>query len=75
MSIKKLGLMLGMGLFLAGCGAKAQQSEFWQHPSVYASWDHLKFSWCGYQNPTAETGKLSQEQKWWGIPIDWKAGK
>ena len=73
--MKKGLVLLAVGLFLAGCGASAKQSEFWEHPSLYTSWDHMKFSWCGYKNPTAETGKQSKEQGWWGIPIEWKAGK
>ena len=66
--MKKLGLLLLLGLFLAGCGA-ASKSEFWQHSSMYKNWGHMKFSMTGYKNPTAETGNASQTQGWWGEEI------
>ena len=68
--MKKLCLLAFVALFLAGCGTPAQQSEFWKHPTVFKNWDHLKFSLWGYQNPTTETGQKSQEQDWWGEPVE-----
>jgi hypothetical protein len=65
--MKKLLALLFLGVFFMGCGATATQSEFWQHSSMYKNWDHMKYSWTGYTTPTAETGKMSQEQGWWGI--------
>jgi hypothetical protein len=67
--MKKFLAITLMGLFLGGCGTAAQRSEFWKHDTVYKSWDHLKYSWGGYKNPTEETLNKSQEQGWWGIPI------
>jgi hypothetical protein len=67
--MKKLGLLLLLGLFLAGCGAAASKSEFWQHSAMYKNWDHMKFSMTGYKNPTADTGNSSQSQEWWGEEI------
>ncbi len=67
--MKKLFAIALIGLFLTGCGTAAQRYEFWKHDSVYKSWDHLKYSWGGYQNPTDESLNKSQEQGWWGIPI------
>jgi len=69
--MKKLCLVAFIALFLAGCGTSAQQSEFWKHDTVYKSWGHLGFSWFGFKNPTAETGQKSQDQGWWGIPIEY----
>ncbi len=68
--MKKLCLVAFLALFLAGCGTTAQHSEFWKHPTVFKSWDHLVFSWFDYRAPTAETGEKSQEQEWWGEPIE-----
>jgi len=67
--MKRLLLLLLLGFFLSGCGAAARESEFWKHDSVYKNWDHLKYSWWGYENPTKETGKKSLDQGWWGIEI------
>ena len=67
--MKKLLFMLLMVLFLFGCGPAATQSEFAQHNSQYATWEHLKFSWWEYKNPTKTTLKESKEQNWWGIEI------
>ena len=67
--MKRLCLLLLLGLFLVGCGSMGRQSEFWQHDSVYKNWDHMKFSLFGYKSPTAEVAKKSQEQGWWGIEI------
>ena len=65
--MKKIGILILMGLFLAGCGAAAKESEFWQHSTMYKNWDHLRYSWFGYKNPTLKAGKESKEQSWWGI--------
>ncbi|MBW1779568.1 MAG: hypothetical protein JRL30_02405 [Deltaproteobacteria bacterium] len=64
-----------LSLFIFGCGTAAKQSELWEHSTVYKNWDHLAFSWCGYKNPTLETGKKSSEQGWWGIPVKMKQDK
>lgn len=68
--MKKLCLVAFVALFLAGCGTPSQRSDFWKHPTVYKNWDHLKFSWFGYRNPTTETGQKSQDQDWWGTPVE-----
>jgi len=65
--MKKIGVLLLIGLFLAGCGAAAKESGYWEHSTMYKSWAHLGYSWFGYKNPTIETGKKSAEQGWWGI--------
>ena len=64
--MKKLGLLMMIGLFLAGCGTAAKESEFWEHDSMYKSWEHWGYSWWGYKNPTLKTGKESKDQGWWG---------
>ncbi len=66
--MKKLCFLVLIGLFFCGCGT-ARKSEFLEHGSMYRNWDHLKFSWYGHNNPTEETGKRSEEQRWWGIEI------
>jgi uncharacterized lipoprotein YajG len=69
MNMKKLVLLVLLGAFLAGCGQPAARSEFWQHRTMYSSWDHMKFSWSGYTEPTQEDVRLAQEQGWWGIEV------
>ena len=61
--MKKLLLLAVLSLFLFGCGAEMQRGASWKN------WDHFKYSWSGYKNPTAETGKMSEEQGWWGKEI------
>ena len=64
--MKKLILLALFGLFLFGCSA---------HSPTWKNWDHFKYSAWGYKNPTAETGKMSQEQGWWGEPIPYIPAK
>jgi hypothetical protein len=73
--MKKLLLLILMGMWLVGCGAAATESGFWSHDSMYKNWDHLKFSWWGYKNPNAEDLKKSQEQGWWGMDIPYIPAK
>jgi hypothetical protein len=70
--MKKL-MVLAFGLLLLS--ACAGHSEFWSHNSMYASFDHMKFSMSGYQNPTAESGALSTQQGWWGEEIPYIPAK
>jgi hypothetical protein len=65
--MKKVWVLLGLSVFLFGCGATADQSEFWKHDSLYKNWDHTKFSLSGYRSPMQEDQKKSMEQGWWGI--------
>lgn len=67
--MKKLLILLLISLFLFGCGTAATQSEFWKHDTMYKNWDHMKFSFSEYNNPSEETVKKSVEQGWWGIEI------
>ena len=57
-------LLVVVGLMLAGCGG-----EWLEHDAAYKSWDHMKFSYFGYDNPTSEDAKMSNEQGWWGKTI------
>jgi len=68
--MKKL-LVVGivLALFTMGCGHLATESEFYEHDSMYKNWDHMKFSLWGYDDPTAQTAEMSDEQGWWGIDI------
>lgn len=69
--MKKLLLLVLMAitLFLAGCGAKARESGFYQHDAQYRNLDHLAFSWWGYTNPTRQDAILAKKQNWWGIEV------
>ncbi len=62
--MKKLIVLLIMGLLLSGCS-----DEFLAHDSVFKDWDHVKFSWGGYKNPTAEHAQMSADRGWWGEEI------
>jgi len=65
--MKKLGLLMLLGIFLAGCGTAAKESEFWEHDTMYKNWSHLAYSWYGYKEPTLKTGEESRNERWWGI--------
>jgi len=68
--MKKIGLVLILALFLLGCGTAAQRSEFLKHDSQYENWDHLKFSWTGWKSASTKDAEKSDDQKWWGEPIE-----
>jgi len=65
--MKKAVCLIVLGMFLAGCGAAAQESELWKHPTQFTSWDHMRYSWGGYEKCTPEQTKKSKEEGWWGI--------
>ena len=73
--MKKIILLVIMGLFLASCSGSLVQSEFMEHDTMYKNWDHMKFSWFGYRNPTPEDQKKSVEQGWWGIDVPYVPGE
>lgn len=71
--MKKLLLVAMAALFLAGCGAAARESGFYEHSTMYKDWDHLKFSICGYPNADKKDAQESKDNNWWGNPIEVKA--
>jgi hypothetical protein len=68
--MKKMLLAAMAALFLAGCGAAARESGFYEHDTMYKDWDHLKFSICGYPKADKKDAQQSQADKWWGNEID-----
>ena len=63
-------LTLGIMFVVGGCSP-----EWYKHDTVYKTNDHMTFSWWGYDNPTDEDLKQSNEEGWWGdavpyIPAD-----
>jgi hypothetical protein len=62
--MKKLVVLVFIVLLLAACS-----DEWYAHDSIYKDWEHIKFSWWGYNNPTAEEAAMSQERGWWGEEI------
>jgi len=68
--MKKLLVILLLGLFLAGCGQSLRESEFYEHGSHYKNFDHLAFSWFGYKNVTDADVERSKNQPWWGIEVN-----
>jgi len=68
--MKKLFFVALAVLFLAGCGAAARESGFYEHDTMYRDWDHLKFSISGYPNADKKDAQESKAGKWWGTEID-----
>ena len=73
--IKRGFVLLAMVFFISGCGAAARESGFYEHDTMYRNWDHTRFSWTGYRNPTAEASKNSMSQGWWGLEIPYMPAK
>ena len=73
--MKKFIVLALLGIFVAGCGQSAVQSEFWKHDTVYKNWDHMKYSWFGYRNSKGDNAAKSDEQGWWGIEIPYVPGE
>ena len=71
--MKKLVFVALAALFLAGCGAAARESGFYEHGTMYRNWDHLKFSICGYPNADQKAAQESKVENWWGKDIPVKA--
>ncbi len=57
-------------LFLAGCGAAARESGYYEHSTHYKDCDHMNFSICGYKNVGKKDVQESKEQCWWGIEVE-----
>jgi hypothetical protein len=68
--MKKAFAVMMMVLFLAGCGAAARESGFYEHNTMYRDWDHLKFSISGYKTVEPEELKMSKANDWWGKTVD-----
>ena len=73
--MRRLILLVFIGMFLAGCAGTAKEAEYCSHSTMYKNWDHLKFSWWGYKEPSEETYRKTVEQGWWGIPIPYTPEK
>ena len=67
--MKKLFLVALAAFFLAGCGAAARESGFYQHDTMYKDWDHLKFSICGYPKADKKDAQESKAGNWWGQEV------
>ncbi len=64
--MKRLFAVTLMLLFLAGCGAAAKESGFYEHNTMYRDWDHMKFSIWGYQDIDQKEVQKSADEDWWG---------
>jgi thiamine biosynthesis lipoprotein ApbE len=67
--MKRLFVVMMAVLFLAGCGAAARESGFYEHNTMYQNWDHMKFSIAGYDKVSPNEAKKSTEQNWWGLTV------
>jgi hypothetical protein len=60
-------LMLSSGL--NGCSSLTCNQAM-DHGSIWKSWSHAYFSLYSYRNPTPDDGKKSNEEGWWGCPVE-----
>ncbi len=61
--MKKAFAVMMMVLFLAGCGAAARESGYYEHNTMYRDWDHLKFSIYGYKTLEQKEIQESKDQR------------
>lgn len=69
--MKKVLFLIAGALLLAGCS----QPGYFQHDTMYKNWDHMKFSWYGYNNPSEDVAEKSMEQDWWGYDVPYVPGQ
>ena len=62
--MRKLVFLIILALLIAGCS-----DAFLSHDTTFKDWDHVKFSWGGYKNPTAAHAQMSNERGWWGEEV------
>ena len=72
--MKKLFFLLGVALLVSSCSSGAV-SEFAKHDKMYKNWDHMKYSWWGYRNPSEETMQQSIDEGWWGTDVPYVPGE
>jgi hypothetical protein len=66
--MKKLLCLVALFGLVAGC-AGAEQSGFWSHDTMYKNFDHLKYSWSGYEDCGSQYTKDTKSQQWWGETV------
>jgi hypothetical protein len=70
MDMKRWFVVMTVVFFLAGCGAAARESGYYEHNTLYKSWSHLKFSNWGHKNVDQKVADRSKAQSWWGITVE-----
>jgi hypothetical protein len=69
----RLLLAAGMLLVTAGCATNEEWATWREHPSHFASGDHLFFSTRNREGAaprvTRQDIAMAREQAWWGRPI------
>lgn len=68
--MKRLFVVMMVMLFLAGCGAAARESGYYEHNTLYTSCSHLSFSNWGYKHVDQKAVEKSKAQSWWGITVE-----
>lgn len=71
--MKKLLFVALTALILAGCGAAARESGFYEHDTMYKNCDHMVFSITGYPNADKKVAQESKAENWWGKEVPVKA--
>lgn len=68
--MKRLIIIGLIFLFCLGVCVAADASDRWQdHDSLYASWEHMKFSLWGYKDAKMIDVYRSKWGGWWGAPV------
>ena len=60
-------------LLLVGCATTEEWTTWKEHPTHFASGDHLRFSWRNGAEKTARVTRndvaMARDQAWWGTAI------
>ena len=60
-------------LLLVGCATSEEWTTWKEHPTHFASGDHLRFSWRNGAKETARVTRndvaMARDQAWWGKAI------
>jgi hypothetical protein len=68
--MKRLLAVAMAALFIAGCGAVARESGYYEHDTLYKDCDHMKFSISGYKDIDQQVVKECKDRDWWGLEVE-----
>ena len=72
-NFKILILIGGVLLAAVGCASRSELTSWRDHPTHFASTDHVSFSVKNYKDSAAKVTRqdvaIAREESWWGKPV------